>query len=66
MRANYALMLMHTGATLDDLREAVKTFEDTERIARRVFGASHPTTVNVDKHLREARTLLRAREAPGS
>jgi hypothetical protein len=67
MRANYALMLcMHTGGTLDDLREAVKTFEDTERIARRVFGASHPTTVKVDKYLRDARTLLRARETPGS
>ena len=52
MRANYALMLcMHTGGTLDDLREAVKTFEDTERIARRVFGASHPTTVKVEKYL---------------
>ena len=25
-------------ATLDDLREAVTTLEDTERIARRVFG----------------------------
>ena len=64
MRANYALMLcMHTGGTLDDLREAVKTFEDTERIARRVFGASHPTTVKVDKYLRDARAALRAREA---
>ena len=29
-------------ATLDDLREAVKTLEEAERIARRVLGASHP------------------------
>ena len=31
------------GATLDDLREAVTTLEDTERIARRVLGGAHPT-----------------------
>ena len=30
-------------ATLDDLREAVTTLEDTERIARRVLGGAHPT-----------------------
>ena len=32
------------GATLDDLRDAVTTLEDTARIARRVFGGAHPTT----------------------
>ena len=34
-------------ATLDDLREAVATLEDAERIARRVLGGAHPLTVNV-------------------
>ena len=29
------------GATLDDLRESVLTFEDTERISRRVMGDAH-------------------------
>ncbi|CAH0370609.1 unnamed protein product, partial [Pelagomonas calceolata] len=29
------------GATLDDLREAVATLEDTERTVRRVFGNTH-------------------------
>ena len=33
-----------TGATLDDLREAVTTLEDAERIARRVLGGAHPAT----------------------
>ena len=55
------------GATLDDLREAVTTLEDTERIRRRVFGGSHPTTSSVENSLRAARAALRAREAsPGS
>ena len=50
-------------ATLDDLREAVSTLEETERIARRVLGGSHPLTEGIERSLREARTLLRAREA---
>ena len=32
------------GATLDDLREAVTTLEESERIARRVLGGAHPLT----------------------
>ena len=50
------------GATLDDLREAVTTLEDSERIARRVLGGSHPTTGGIERHLRDARAALRARE----
>jgi hypothetical protein len=49
-------------ATLDDLREAVTTLEETERIARRVFGAAHPTTVHIERDLQNARAALRARE----
>ena len=51
------------GASLDDLREGVSTFEDTERIARRVLGGAHPLTVGLDDELRDARAALRAREA---
>ena len=51
------------GATLDDLREAVTTLEEIERIARRVLGGAHPTTTGIDDHLRNARTVLSAREA---
>ena len=53
-------------ATLDDLREAVTTLEDTERIARRVLGGAHPTTGGIEAALRGARAALRARETPPS
>ena len=52
------------GASLDDVREAVTTLEDAERIARRVLGGSHPTTGGIERALRSARTALRARETP--
>jgi len=51
-------------ATLDDLCEAVTTLEDTERIARRVFGGTHPTTTGIEISMRKARAALRARETP--
>ena len=54
-------------ATLDDLREAVSTLEDTERTARRVLGGAHPDVVRIEKSLREAREAVHARESqPGS
>ena len=43
------------GATLADHREAVTTLEDTERIARRVLGGAHPTTVGIEVDLDRAR-----------
>ncbi len=65
MRATYAKALYEDdGATLDDLREAVDTYEDTERTARRVFGGAHPFTGELAEFLREARAVLRARETP--
>ena len=51
-------------ATLDDLREAVATLEDTERTARRVLGAAHPVTVGIEGRLRFAREAFAARETP--
>ena len=67
LRGYYATALYKdAGATLDDLREAVTTLEDLERIARRVLGGAHPTTGSVENALREARAALRAREAPPS
>ena len=63
MRHNYAEALYKGGgATLDELREAVTTLEDTERIARRVLGGAHPTAVGIEHVLREARETLAARE----
>jgi len=57
-------LYMDSSATLDDLREAVTTLEDTERTARRVLGGAHPTTGGIELRLRDARAALRAREAP--
>ena len=51
-------------ATLDDLREAVTTLEETERTARRVLGRAHPIVVAMEQSLRNARAALRARETP--
>ena len=51
-------------ATLDDLREAVTTGEDSDRIARRVLGGAHPMTKAIGYLLRDARAALRARETP--
>ena len=53
---------MDPGATLDDLREAVATLEDTERISRRVLGGAHPTTTEIEDELRKARAALRVLE----
>ena len=50
------------GATLDDLREAVTTLEDIERIARRVLGGAHPVTGYMEGDLQKARAVLDARE----
>ena len=53
-------------ATLDNLREAVTTLEDLERIARRVFGGTHPLTTGIEGELQDARAALRARETPST
>ena len=63
MRNYYAAALCNDdGATLDDLREAVTTLEDTTRIARRVLGSAHPHTTVIEGALQHARAALRARE----
>ena len=51
-------------ATLDDLREAVTSFEDLERTWRRVLGGAHPFVTAVESDLQDARAALCAREAP--
>ena len=63
LRWNYARVLYtDTGATLDDLREAVTTLEKTEPATRRVLGGAHPLTMDIEKSLRNAQAKLRARE----
>ena len=64
MRGCYAEALKSDpGATLDDVREAVTTFEELERTARRVFGVAHPITKGLEKCLRDARAAFHARES---
>ncbi len=66
MRQNYATALLaDPTATLDDLREAVMTLEDSSRTARRVLGGTHPDVAEVEKVLEDARADLRARETSG-
>ena len=63
MRKVYARALCEdASATLDDLREAATTLEETERTARRVLGSAHPTTSGIEGALRNARAALHARE----
>ena len=52
--------------TLDDLREAVATLEDTERTARRVLSGAHPLTEVLQDEFRCARAALRARATQSS
>ena len=64
MRSLYVQTLyVDPRATLEDLREAVTTVEDMERIARRVFGGAHPLTEGIERGLQDSRAALRAREA---
>ena len=67
MRTNYALALCRDpSATLDDLREAVTTLEEIERIARRVFGGANPNTTAIERALQQARAILGACESGGA
>ena len=57
-------LCLDANATLDDVREAVTTLEDAERISRRVLGGAHPVTEEIEDELQNARAALRARETP--
>ena len=54
----------NAGATLDDLRVALTTLEETAPTARRVLGVTHPLTAGIDGSLPIVRAALRARETP--
>ena len=65
MRMNYGRVLCQDdGATLDEVREAVSTLEEIQRIARRVLGGSHPLALRTEIYLRNSLAALRARETP--
>ena len=46
------------GATLDNLRKAVTTLEETERTARRLLGPA-PLSTDIELELQERERLLR-------
>jgi hypothetical protein len=65
MRWIYGVALYNnTGATLDDLREAATTLEETAKTIRQVYGGAHPLTFRVDQALRASRAALATRETP--
>ena len=67
LRSIYAEALYKDdAASLDDLREAVTTLEETERTARRVLGGAHPITGGIEAALQSARAALRAHEEAAS
>jgi hypothetical protein len=55
-------LYQNDGATLNDIREAVATLEDTQRTARRVLGSAHPLASDIERALKNARAALAARE----
>ena len=63
IRWTYAKALYKDGdATLDDLREAVKTLEELAPTARRVLGSTHPDVAGIERGLRMSRAELGSRE----
>ena len=65
MRFNYGKALYRAdGATLEDLRKAVTTLEDTERTARRVLGGARPLTKSLGNALHQSRAILADHETP--
>ena len=64
MRSFYAeTIYADADATLDDLREAVATLEETAPTARRVLGGAHPITGGIEECLRGARAVRARVEA---
>jgi len=62
LRTHYAKALYEdASATLDDLRAAVTTLEDSARISKRVLGGKHPLTIAIEHNLEMARKALSAR-----
>ena len=52
MRSNYAAAFCKdNGATIDELREAMTSLEETRRVARRVLGGAHPVAGEIEENL---------------
>ena len=59
-------LYMDSAATLNDLREAAATLEETTRTTRRVLGNANPRVWLFEESLERARAALRARERPSA
>ena len=59
-------LYMDSAATLDDIREAAATLEETTRTTRRVLGNANPRVWLFEESLERARAALRARERPSA
>ena len=67
MRWNYAnAIFADDGATLGDQREAVTKVEELAPTARRVLGGEHPIVSVIERSLKQARAVLRARKTQPS
>ena len=67
VRWNYAnAIFADDGATLGDQREAVTKVEELAPTARRVLGGEHPIVSVIERGLKQARAVLRARETQPS
>ena len=67
MRSNYAAALCKdSGTKLGELREAVTTLKDAERIARRVLGGAHPVARSLEYAQNRLRAALATRDSPPS
>ena len=63
MRCIYASALYRAeNATLDDVREAVTTYEELARTTRRKLGEAHPLAVMVAQDLENVQGKLRKQE----
>ena len=65
MRKIFAMALYEDpAATRGDLREAMTTLEEIERMARRVMGGAHPLVTEIERNLRASQDALYARGVP--
>ena len=55
-------LYQNDGATLNDIREAVTTLEETVQTARRVLDGAHPDVTSIEGSLEDAQEALAARE----
>ena len=51
-------LYQNDGASRDDLAEAVAVLGEVSSTTRRVYGTSHPTTKDIQNHLKNAQNMI--------